>query len=162
VHRYFFSENSDEKYGMERKKLMVFSRIFRILLLLCFIKRNSILASQVTNVQGHWTIVDYPQHPECIDVHFEITRDGQNQNIYHLHAQVVNSINSDLEYNPVTNEWKAGPVASTKMLGSPKEMKKEHIVISLISNIRKMKVRDGKLLIIKTNGGERIQLARVQ
>ncbi|CAF2482011.1 unnamed protein product [Rotaria sp. Silwood2] len=121
------------------------------------------MSSQGTNVVGHWKVVDYPQHPECIGCQFNISHDDETTNLYRLNAHVVNSLFCPLEHNPISNEWTlAGAVGSTLMLGPPEEMKKENIIGDLISRIQNLEVEGGQHLVITTNNGEQIRLERSQ
>ncbi|CAF1120638.1 unnamed protein product [Adineta steineri] len=118
---------------------------------------------QYNGVEGHWKIVDYPQHPECDGCQLEIkVQDDDNKNIYHIHARVVNSLNCGLEYNSSSNQWKSSHVMSTKMLGPPEEMKREDAVSSLISSIQNLEVQGQEQLSIRTNNGEQIRLERFE
>ncbi|CAF1405607.1 unnamed protein product [Rotaria sordida] len=119
------------------------------------------MPSQGTHVVGHWKIVDYPQHPECIGCQFSISHDYEKPNSYRLNAHIVNNLFCPLEYNPTSNEWTlAGGVGTTLMLGPLEEMKKENVISDLISCIQNLKVEGGQHLVIKTDNGEQIRLER--
>jgi hypothetical protein len=115
-------------------------------------------ALQFTGIEGTWKITDYPQHPECAGVQFELKK--QNENIYDLYTHVVNSMNCSLEHNPSNNQWKASGVLSTRMGGPPDLMRKESVVGELISNIQSLDVQGEQELIIQTNNGEQVLLER--
>jgi hypothetical protein len=116
--------------------------------------------SQFVGAEGDWKIVDYPQHPECIDCQFEINRQDHAGNLYHLRARVVNILNCNLEHIPKTNHWKPSHIMSTMMAGPLEEMNKERVVTTLISGIQSLEVQDDQQLIVKTNCGEQIRLER--
>ncbi|CAF1440667.1 unnamed protein product [Rotaria sordida] len=115
-------------------------------------------SAEFTGVNGHWKIIDYPPHPECIGCKFEIKH--ENQNTYHLHARVVNSMNCSLQHDSTSNQWKSSPVVSTMMMGPPEDMKKEGLIGNLISDIQRLEVPDQQHLIIRTNNGIQAQLER--
>jgi hypothetical protein len=115
---------------------------------------------QFSGVEGGWKITDYPQHPECVGCEFEIKRQDNNENAYRLHTRVINNLNTSLEYNPSTKQWKSSHGASTLMAGPPELMQKETVVNSLISGIQKLEVQGDQQLLLKTNNGEQVRLER--
>jgi len=114
-------------------------------------------SSQSTGVEGTWQIVDYPEHTECVGVQIQIKH--QNQNTYHLHSRIVNTLNCTLEYHPTNNQWTSSAVLSTRMSGSPSAMNKENKVSQLISGIQSLDVQGNQQLVIQTNG-QQVQLER--
>lgn len=113
---------------------------------------------QFSGIEGHWKIVDYTKHPECIGCEFEIS--SQNTNQYHLHTRVINSLNSTLEHNPTNNTCTASPIMSTMMAGPPEEMHKEHLISNFISKIQSLELQGQQHLVIQTTDGQQTRLER--
>ncbi|CAF3723994.1 unnamed protein product [Rotaria sordida] len=91
------------------------------------------LSSQCNNVEGKWKVIDFPQHPECIDCQFKIQRHEHGENMYVLFTNVVNMLHCSLEHNPTTNEWKSADVISTLMTGPLELIEEEHVIRTLLA-----------------------------
>lgn len=115
---------------------------------------------QYHGVEGHWKIVEYPQHRQCVGCQFEIQRSDEGQNHYRVHAHVVNNMSCQLEHNSTTNTWRASPVMSTMMMGPPDQMEKEQAINNLMSGIQALNVDSNQNLVIRTNAGEQVRLQR--
>ncbi len=113
---------------------------------------------EFAGLEGTWKIVDCSAHPECIGCEMEIYR--QDPTTYSLHAHVVNVLNCTLKRNPATNEWKSSSFISTLMAGPPEQMNKEHLVCELISSIQSLEIQNDEQLLIETNDGGKVHLAR--
>jgi hypothetical protein len=116
------------------------------------------MSSHITDVEGDWKIVDYPQHPECVGCKIEIKGHSLDPNMFILNIEVVNHLNCNLQHNSTTDQWETSDFFTTEMDGSPEEMHKEHVFKKLILNLRKLEIHDEEHLIIKTNDHEQIRL----
>ncbi|CAF2482978.1 unnamed protein product [Rotaria sp. Silwood2] len=119
------------------------------------------MSSHVTDVEGDWKIVDYPQHSECLNRKIEIKGCGLDPNVFKLDVQLVNHLSCILKHNSTNNQWKISGFSSTEISGSPKEREKEEVFRKLISHLQKLEVQHEEQLIIKTNDGEQVRLQRV-
>ncbi len=119
------------------------------------------MSSHITDVEGDWKIVDYPQHPECVGDKIEIKGHTLDPNMFTLNVHVVNDLNCILQHNSTTDQWETSDWFATEMSGSPEEMHKEQLFRKLIFSLQKLEVHDEEQLIIKTNDHEQIRLQRL-
>ncbi|CAF1021814.1 unnamed protein product [Adineta steineri] len=141
--------------------MIVSSVSFWILLLFCFIEKNTILALPLIDAEGRWTIVESPQHPEFNGIILQI-KYKQQEDSYNVGARIINSFGCFVRFNPATDEWKSSYCAGTEMyILDDKERTKEDNLFKFIRNIQKI-IRDDKIFRIITNNGERIDLIRVE
>lgn len=119
------------------------------------------MSFHVTDVEGDWKIVDYPQHPECIGSQIEIKGHGLDPNVFQLHMHIVNYLTCILEHHSVDDQWNSSDFFSTAMTGSQDAMDKEHIFRKLVTNLKKIEVHDEHQLTMTTRDGERVRLERL-
>ncbi|CAF1029218.1 unnamed protein product [Rotaria sordida] len=119
------------------------------------------MPSHVTDVEGDWKIVDYPQHPDCVNCQIEIKGYGLDPNVFKLDMDVTNHLTCILKHNSTTNQWAISDFSSTEIGALPEEMYKEDVLRNLISGLQKLEVQDEHQLIIKTNNGEQVRLERL-
>ncbi|CAF3729964.1 unnamed protein product [Rotaria sordida] len=109
---------------------------------------------QFNGIEGHWKLVDYPQHSDCTGYHFHLFKqDESDQNTYRLSTRVINTMNSIFHYDPSTNQWQNYGGMSTMMGGDEDSMRKEDVISKLINDITDFKLK-GQQLVITSNGNQ--------
>ncbi|CAF1424102.1 unnamed protein product [Rotaria sp. Silwood1] len=119
------------------------------------------MSSHITDVEGDWKIVDYPNHPGNVNCKIEIKGYGLDPNMFKLYMHVVNDLYCILKHNSTTNRWEISDFCSTEISGSRENIEKEDVFRTLISNLRKLEVHDEQQLIITTNDNEQVRLERL-
>ena len=119
------------------------------------------MPSRITDVEGDWKVVDYPQHPESVGCKIEIKGQGFDPHMFTLQIKIINRLKCNLQYNSKKNQWKTSDFLKTEMIGPPEGIKKEHLFKNVIFNLQKLEVHNEKQLIIKTNDQEQIRLQRL-
>ncbi|CAF3655562.1 unnamed protein product [Rotaria sp. Silwood1] len=106
---------------------------------------------QFDGIEGHWKLVDYPQHSDCTGYNFHLFKqDGTDNNSYHLSTSVINSMNTTLYYDPSTNKWQSHRGMQTLMGGDHESMRKEDVISKLINGITGIELQ-GQQLVITSN-----------
>ncbi|CAF3092962.1 unnamed protein product [Rotaria sp. Silwood2] len=114
---------------------------------------------QFNGIEGHWKLVDYPQHSDCTGYHFHLfKKDGTDNNVYSLSTRVINTMNSILCHDPSTNQWQSQSGMSTMMGGDQESMRKESVISELINGITGVELQGQKLVI--TSNGNQVKLER--
>ncbi|CAF1140955.1 unnamed protein product [Rotaria sp. Silwood1] len=119
------------------------------------------MSSHITDIEGDWNIVDYPEHPGYVNCKIEIKGHGLDPNVFKLNMHAVNDLSCILKHNSTTNQWEISDFFSREMNGSPEEMDKEDVFRKLITSLQKLEVQDEQQLIITTNDNEQIRLERL-
>ena len=119
------------------------------------------MSLHVTDVEGDWKIVDYPQHPECIGCQIKIKGHGLDPNLFQLHVHVVNYLTCLLEHHSANDRWESSNFFSTAIPGSHETIDNEHFFRKLVANIQKLEVHDEHVLTMKTNDGQLVRLERL-
>ncbi|CAF1623960.1 unnamed protein product, partial [Didymodactylos carnosus] len=107
-------------------------------------------AAQFTDIEGHWKLVDYPQHSDCTGFKFHLFK--QEANTFSLSTSVINHLSCKLQYDPSTNKWHHQDAISTMMGGDSESMRKEGIINHLIAHIQTIEPQGQKLVITSTDG----------
>ncbi|CAF2663783.1 unnamed protein product [Rotaria sp. Silwood2] len=114
---------------------------------------------QFNGIEGHWKLVDYPQHSDCTGYHFHLfKKDGTDNNVYSLSTRVINTMNSILCHDPSTNQWQSQSGMSTMMGGDQESMRKEGVISELTNGITGVELQGQKLVI--TSNGNQVKLER--
>lgn len=119
------------------------------------------MSSHVTDVEGDWKIIDYPQHPECVGSQIEIRGHGLDPNRFQLHVHVVNYLTCVLEHHSTDDQWNISDFFSTAMAGSHEMMDKEHSFRTLVTTLKKLQVQDEYKLTMTTRDGQHVRLERL-
>ncbi|CAF2688701.1 unnamed protein product [Rotaria sp. Silwood2] len=119
------------------------------------------MSSHITDLEGDWRIVSYPQHPKYVNCKIEIRGHGLDPNVFKLHMHVVNDLTCILQHNSTTNQWEISEFFSTEIHGSPRDIHKEHVFRKLFSILQNLEVQDEQQLIITTYDGEQVRLERL-
>jgi hypothetical protein len=117
------------------------------------------MSSRITDIEGNWKVVDYPQHPECVGCKFEIKGYGFDPNVFKLN--IVKYLNCILQHKPGNKKWEISNLFSTEKNGSPEERDKANPFRKLVFGLEKLEVRNQQQLIIKTNNDEQVRLKRL-
>ncbi|CAF1117947.1 unnamed protein product [Rotaria sordida] len=105
-------------------------------------------------IEGHWKLVDYPQHSDCTGYNFHLfKKDGTDDNIYCLSTRVINSMTNNLTHDSSTNQWKSHGGMQTLMGGDQESMRKEDVISKLINGITGIELQ-GQQLVMTSNGNE--------
>ncbi|CAF1465478.1 unnamed protein product, partial [Rotaria sordida] len=100
--------------------------------------------------------------PQCNGIQIRISRDEQNENLYHNNTHIINLLRCAIQFDHSTNKWKSYGCPSALMSGLPEDMKKEDIISNLLFTIQRIQIQKEQQLIITTSNGEQVQLSRLQ
>lgn len=119
------------------------------------------MPSNVTDIEGNWKIIDYPEHSGCIGCKIKIKGRGFDPDVFTVNINIVNRINYILHYHSGTDQWEILFDSSSDMNGSPEELYQEYILRRLISNIERLEVKHEDQLFIELSNGEQILFERL-
>ncbi|CAF1290485.1 unnamed protein product [Adineta steineri] len=144
---------------MNQNKVIVSSFAFWILILFCFIEKNTILSLPLIDAKGNWAILGVPEHPDFNGYILQI-KYNQQEDSYNIGAHIINSFGCSVQFDPAIDEWKSSKCATTEMyILDDKQRTMENDLFKFIQNIQKI-IRNDKILYIIANNGDRINLVR--
>lgn len=112
----------------------------------------------ITDIEGEWKIIDYPNHPECVGYKIEIKGQGLDVNKFTINVTIINHLKCNLQHNCTTDQWETSDFFTTELSGPVEEIEKEIVFKKLILSIQNFEVHGEENLIIETDDKQKIRL----